>query len=291
MRKRTTILLLLLIALCVAAFIGYRVLDRIRTDTKPPEITLDSQTLEISVNDPERMLLQGITATDKKDGNVTDSLVVERIRMLDSTGRASVSYAAFDEAGNVAKASREVLYSDYVSPRFTLNTPLLYRYGTSFDILSTIGATDALDGDIQHRIRATTLDEETITGLGTHDVQFQVTNSMGDTVSLVIPVEVYDPQAYTASLTLSDYLIYLNVGDSFKPSDYLGSFTLMDDTTKLGNKLPAGYSLAIEGTVQTDVPGVYAVGYRVTYTEQSINNSLSNRKFTGYNKLIVVVEG
>lgn len=291
MKKRTTILPLLMIVLCVAAFVGYRVLDRIRTDTKPPEITLTSQTLELSVTDPQQTLLQGITATDKKDGNVTDSLVVERIRMLDSTGRASASYAAFDAAGNVAKASREILYTDYEAPRFSLKAPLLYRYGTSFDILSTIGATDALDGDIQHRVRATTLDEESITALGTHDVQFQVTNSMGDTVSLVIPVEVYDPQVYTASLTLNNYLVYMNVGDSFKPADYLGTFTLMGEETKLGSRLPANFTLATDGTVQTDTPGVYPVGFRVTYTEKNETNPLLSRKYTGYSKLIVVVEG
>lgn len=291
MKKRTTILPLLLIVLCVAALIGYQLLDRIRRDTKAPEITMDSQVLALSVADPEAALLQGMTATDERDGNVTDSMVVERITMLDSIGRASVSYAAFDAAGNVAKASREILYTDYQAPRFTLQAPLLYRYGTSFDILSTIGATDALDGDIQHRIRATALDENAITALGSHDVQFQVTNSMGDTVSLVIPVEVYDPQAYTASLTLNNYLVYLKTGDSFRPAEYLDTFTLMGEETKLGGRLPADYALATVGTVQTDTPGTYPVEYRVTYTERNTNNPLTSRKYTGYSKLIVVVEG
>lgn len=291
MRKRTTIILILLIVICVAVFLGYRMLDRIRTDTQPPEITLGGETLTLSVNDSKSALLQGVSATDKADGNVTASLVVESINLLDSTGRANVSYAAFDKAGNVAKAQQEVLFADYASPRFILNAPLLYRYGSNFDVLSTIGAEDGIDGNIQHRIRATALDENAITTMGSHDVQFQVTNSLGDTVTMVFPVEVYDPQSYDATLTLTDYLIYLNTGDSFNASSYLSNFSLLSETTKLNGRTPSGYSLKTTGTVDTDTPGIYTVEYRVTYTEKNENNPLLSRKYTGYNKLIVVVEG
>jgi len=158
-------------------------------------------------------------------------------------------------------------------------------------VLSTIGAEDGIDGNIQHRIRATALDENAITTMGSHDVQFQVTNSLGDTVTMVFPVEVYDPQSYDATLTLTDYLIYLNTGDSFNASSYLSSFSLMGDDTKLSGRMPSGYSLKTTGSVQTDTPGVYTVEYRVTYTEKNENNPLLSRKYTGYNKLIVVVEG
>lgn len=285
MRKRTNILLILLIAICMAVFLGYRILDRIRTDTQPPEITLGSEVLTPSVADPQEALLQGVRAQDKADGDVTDSLIVESIELLDSTGRASVSYAAFDKAGNVAKAQQEIQYIDYVSPRFVLDSPLLYRLGSNFDILSTINAEDMLDGNIQHRIRATSLDDVAITALGTHDVQFQVNNSLGDTVSMVFPVEVYDPQRYDATLTLTDYLIYLPAGDDFKASSYLGSFTMHSDETTLNGRVPSGYSLKTAGTVQTDTPGVYTVEYLLTYRDAN------SRDYTGYNKLIVIVEG
>ena len=123
MKKNSTILWIALILLCAAAFVGYRALDRIRSDVKPPQITINAETLALSVNDPQDVLLSGISALDDKDGNVTDSLVVESIQLLDGTGRISVSYAAFDKAGNVAKISREATYTDYVRPRFVLNQP------------------------------------------------------------------------------------------------------------------------------------------------------------------------
>ena len=48
MKKKMNILLLALIVLCAAAFIGYRMLDRIRTDNRPPEISVSE---EIPEND------------------------------------------------------------------------------------------------------------------------------------------------------------------------------------------------------------------------------------------------
>lgn len=291
MRNKKNILLLMLIALCIVVFLGYRMLDRIRTDSRPPEIAVDSSPLEISMADPQEALLAGVTATDKQDGNVSDSLIVEKVSILDHTGRLSVSYAAFDESGNVAKAQREARYTDYTAPRFTLQTPLLYRYGSTFDILSTVGATDIVDGNIQHRIRATAMDNTAISAMGIHDVQFQVSNSLGDTVTLVLPVEVYDPQAYDADLKLNQYLVYLGTGDSFRAEDYLDSFTCSSKSATLDGSLPRDFSLKTVGTVQTDTAGVYPVEYRVTYTERNELNPYANREFTGYSKLIVVVEG
>ena len=159
MKKRNW-LLLLLIVLCLAAFFGYRKLDQLRTDTRAPQIHIDEQPLEVSVRDDKSALLAGVTA----------SLVVERVNLTDSDGSISVSYAAFDSAGNVAKAKREGRYTDYERPRFTLNAPLVYTVDHSFDVLSNVGAVDAIDGDIQHRVRATTKGTSSIMALGVSEI-------------------------------------------------------------------------------------------------------------------------
>lgn len=289
--KKNNILLVVLILLCLGIFFGYRVLGSLRADNEAPNIHMGGQIPEISVEDPQTALLQGITATDNRDGDVTDSVVVEGLELLSSDGRLQVSYAAFDKAGNVAKSQREAKYVDYRSPRFTLEGPLLYRMGSNFDVLSTVGATDVIDGDIQHRIRATSMVTYSIAEQGIHDVQFQVNNSLGDTSTLVFPVEVYDPSAFEASVTLKSYLVYLNQGETFSAQAYLDTFILAGDTVVLDGKLPAKYSLKTNGSVQTDIPGVYPVEYRVTYTQKHETDPARDREFTGYSKLIVVVEG
>lgn len=291
MKKRMQFLLLVLIAACLAVFYGYRTLDSLRTDKKAPEITMDTQIPELSVKDPKTALLQGITATDHTDGDVTSSLVVESINLLDSSGRLMVSYAAFDSAGNVAKAQREAKYTDYESPKFTMSSPLIYPYGSSFDVLSTVGATDVIDGDIQHRIKATAMEAHSIAIVGTHDVKFQVTNSLGDTSTQIFQVEVYDPATHEADLTLKEYLVYLPKGTTFTPASYLDTFTLRGVKTDLRSGLPSAYSLETKGTVQTQTPGTYPVEFWLTYTIKHATDSERDQKFTGYSKLIVVVEG
>ncbi len=289
MRKKNVILMLLIVA-TVAIFLGYRALDAIRTDTTAPEIRLDAVIPEISVEDPKSALLQGITAVDSGDGDVTSSVVVERLELLDGEGNLMVYYAAFDSTGNVAKAKREAKYTDYHSPRFTLKSPLVYRQGVSFDVLSNVGATDVIDGDIQHRVRATALTDQSIVEPGIHDIEFQVTNSLGDTVTAVLPVQVYDPD-WEAALTLKQYLIYLPLNGTFNPKDYLLEYVWREDEVDLTQGLPRGYTLQTEGKVQTNNPGIYPVEFLVTYTIENEQDPERNLEYTGSSKMIVIVEG
>jgi len=288
--KKKNLLLIALIALTLVVFLGYRALSELRSDTKAPEIRLDTAIPEISVEDPKSALLQGITARDNKDGDVTASLVVERMELLDSDGSLMVSYAAFDSAGNVAKAQREAKYTDYRSPQFTLKTPLVYNVGANFDVLSNVGATDVIDGDIQHRVRATSLVDHSIAETGIHDVEFRVSNSLGDTVTAVLPVQVRDPERQ-ATLTLKEYLVYLPLNASFIPKEYLEEYVRGEDEVDLTQGLPKGYTLATEGKVNTQEPGIYPVEYQVTYTIVNEQDPEQNLEYTGYSTLIVIVEG
>ena len=290
MKKRNWIWMLLIL-LAMGAFLGYQALDAMRTDTRPPEIRMDGTVPSVSVKDPKSAMTAGITATDWEDGDVTESLVVENITLLSSDGTVSVSYAAFDAAGNVARQQREVKYKDYVSPRFTLKQPLIYRQGQNFDVLANVGATDLMDGDIQHRVRATMLGDKTLAEPGTHVLRFQVTNSLGDTHVQNLPVEVVPEDPYDADMELSDYLIYLSRGSMFNPENYLKSFTRQGRLMDLTGGLPARYTLQTKGQVQTQNPGTYSVEYIVTYTEVNENNPNYSREYVAHSKLIVIVEG
>lgn len=289
--KRKNWLLVLLILVCLAVFYGYRTMAYLNTDGEPPRIEIPEEIPEFSVQDPRSALTRGITAVDKTDGDVTGSLVVESVTLLDPDGTIDVTYAAFDKAGNVTKAQRTARYADYESPRLTLSGPLAYIYGSNFDVLSTVGATDVVDGDIQHRVRATTLEEGSIGTSGTHMIQFQVTNSLGDTVTQVFPVDIYPADEYNASLTLTDYILYLKTGETFAATRYLKSFFMQGEETNLRAGVPRNFSLKTTGEVDTSRPGTYSVELRLTYTQRHETNPDLDRKYTGYTKLIVVVEG
>lgn len=286
--KKRTIYSILLIVLCMVILAGYCVWDHIRTDTVAPEIHIGEQMDDLSLTAAREGLLQGITATDDQDGDVTDSLVVEEIWISDAqTKTVGVRVAAFDRSGNVTKAQYEAVCRDYISPRFSLSEPLVFPNNTSMNILDYIGAEDQLDGDLTSHIRANALQETTLGAAGVHDIEFRVTNSLGDTAKLVLPVEVYAAGTYDAGLVLTDYLIYLENGASFRAEDYLKDFIIYSEEFSLEHGIPENFAVEIVGTVDTDTPGVYPVSYTVTFT-QSVT---SVRMHSAYSKLIVVVEG
>ena len=55
-------------------------------------------------------LLKGVTAMDDRDGDVSDSLLVEKVLPSDDGSTAQVIYAAMDKSNNVTKAYRSVEY-------------------------------------------------------------------------------------------------------------------------------------------------------------------------------------
>lgn len=282
--KRVNILLTIVLAAAIGLFAAYLFWIHNNLDTTGPVITVDEELLEISVEDPEEALMQGVTAVDDRDGDVTDGMLVESVYGINGDNLATVTYAAFDKAGNVSKVQRQVRYVDYESPRFELYDTLCFPGGSGFDLLDYVGAVDVLEGDIRRRVRATLVsDTKSISEIGTHQVRFQVTNSLGDTVEVVLPVEVYDPDWYSAEVVLNEYLIYLDKGDSFDAEDYLQTFVVRGEDIDVSRRVPEDVYCSITGQVNTGVPGVYVVSYTLSKNENLVT-------FTGQSKLIVIVQ-
>ena len=126
-------LLILLLAVCLLLFGAYLIYERSVFDKTPPRISIEEgeQMLQLSVLDDRQILLQGVSATDERDGDVTERIVVESVDQLNKDKQVVVTYAAFDNSGNVSKATRTVQYTDYVGPRLTLSQALIFPYGTT----------------------------------------------------------------------------------------------------------------------------------------------------------------
>lgn len=107
MRKGITAVLILVCLLLGAATIVIRLTD----DSTPPEIHFQENALTYTEGESYDILLEGVTATDNRDGDVTDTLVVERVYPDETSGQATVVYAARDDNNNIAKASRIIGYS------------------------------------------------------------------------------------------------------------------------------------------------------------------------------------
>ena len=99
-----------LIVLCVALGAGTAAVV-VTDDRKGPEIELPADgDVTYEEGSDTAPLLEGVTATDEKDGDVTDSLMIENIFPNEDHTSASVVYAAKDSHNNVSKATRRVNY-------------------------------------------------------------------------------------------------------------------------------------------------------------------------------------
>jgi len=251
--KRTlkTILIICLV-LVTAAFAAGQVYSRVVADTVPPVITLDSDSITVSVEDGRDALLRGVTASDAKDGDLTGQIIVSGVSKLIGNNTAKVSYMVFDKAGNMASATRYVVYSDYHRPRFMLITPLVYSLGETVSITGRLQAQDAVDGDITSSIRVLSSDIISSTE-GVYNLTLQVINSLGDTAQVTLPVTIRAEADGDSAVKLRRYLVYVGLGDNFEPRNYIESVSAGSVS-----------DVRIDSNVDTQSAGCYLVTYTVT---------------------------
>ena len=107
-RYRWLVLLILLASIGAFGYFSHEYYQNL--DTLGPSITIEEENIEVSVNDPEEVLLAGITAYDAKDGDVTDTLGIESMSEFTEGTTRTINVVAFDNDGHVAKESREITY-------------------------------------------------------------------------------------------------------------------------------------------------------------------------------------
>ena len=96
-------IVLIVIDISLLLFCGYFFITK---DRQAPVISFsENETLYFEGID-EHELLKGTGAFDKKDGDVSSRVVVEKIIFDAESMQATVYYAVSDHSGNVAKASR-----------------------------------------------------------------------------------------------------------------------------------------------------------------------------------------
>lgn len=222
-----------------------------------PTISCPQEVLEVSVLDPEETFLSGITAQDQQDGDLTSHILIQAVSRQITDNMTNVNFLVFDSDGNSASATRSIRYTDYVSPRFSINQPLVYNDSTSIALLDRLQVIDCIDGDITNNIRVSNLVSTTDPEIYTIDVQ--ATNSLSDTVRLALPLVIYSSTGYRAEIQLSNYLVYLDKGAFFQPRQYLRSVSLPLDA--YGNLS----DVKIDSNVNTSEPGTYMVTYRYPY--------------------------
>ena len=87
----------------------------VNRDNNPPVITQEEEIIyEEAMSDSE--LLEGAAAYDETDGDVSDTLVVEKVTINQKAGIAMVTCGAMDSSGNIAKQSFRMTMRENSAP-------------------------------------------------------------------------------------------------------------------------------------------------------------------------------
>ncbi|KIR02433.1 chitinase A [Lachnospiraceae bacterium TWA4] len=260
------------IFIIVLAIWGLSVYQTINeADHTNPVIHSTVDELSLSVNDREDRLLEGLTATDEQDGDLTqDIIVVNRVKGKKS-GEYKVTYMVFDQNNNMGEYVRTIKYEDYKPPVINLKNPMILTTEDTFNVNNYLEVIDSIDGDLTASIQ---VDENTYKpGVeGKYEITVSVSNSNGDTTSSTFPILVIDQGKSSLEIKLTESMTILKKGNFFDSKEFLESMT-----TSNGTKGNSTY-LKISNDVDMDTPGYYFVTY--TYKSNS---------YEGKNALEVVV--
>ena len=286
LRKRKFIILITLLLLVTVYYLVYQNNYKEKTGGAYPVITFDSKVVETTIAEADANILKGVTAYDAEDGDVTDSILVESISKFTEPGRSIVTYVAFDSSNHISSATRELVYTDYESPKISLHAPLRFVYTSSLNITEEISAYDSIDGDVSDRIKYSFADgNDNLAQVGKHPVVLTVSNSRGDVTTLQVAVEIYTEtyleRLNTPQIHLNEYLIYIKKGEQVDFDSYIKYIMLGDETIRTWETDEKGLTVEIDkNDLDINVAGVYSVTYSME----------TSSGYRGLTDLIVVVE-
>ncbi|MCF6450060.1 DUF5011 domain-containing protein [Vibrio sp. MMG022] len=135
----------------------------------------------------------GVTASDKEDGDLTNSITVEGSVDVNTVGTYVLVYSVKDSDNNETKQSRTVVVYSLV-PEFEGVTDTTIQLGDAFDPMAGVKATDAEDGDLTDQVRVEGSVDVNV--LGVYDLVYRVTDSANQTTTSQRSVIVSDGSSY-----------------------------------------------------------------------------------------------
>ncbi|MCR3906134.1 MAG: extracellular solute-binding protein [Tenericutes bacterium] len=166
-----------------------------------------NQTIQIGeAYDP----LDGVTANDREDGDLTASIVVDGWEEGDQNfpGSYQIRLSVTDSEGETTRVTINLtVEGDVPTPLIEgySGSPVYYIGSGTYDPLSGVTATDDIDGDLTEEIQVLgTYDLETP---GTYTIRLRVTNSLGgrSTITIILTVTETDIplQLTTSPITIT----------------------------------------------------------------------------------------
>ncbi|WIH21730.1 immunoglobulin-like domain-containing protein [Photobacterium damselae] len=133
--------------------------------------------------------LSGVSATDKEDGNLTSSIVVEGSVNTQVVGDYVLTYSVTDSDNHETKSPRKVTVFSLM-PTITGIDNATIKLGDTFDPLAGVSATDAEDGDLTDSIQVE--GQVDTAKVGQYTLTYSITDSADQTVTAKRIITVND---------------------------------------------------------------------------------------------------
>ena len=247
-------------------------------DVTAPELRLNGDA-EITMAVGTEFVDPGYTATDDYDGDVTNKVVISGTVNNAKAGTYELTYTVSDTAGNTTSKKRTVIFEelgnldismgsvlDGVTPQISLkgaNPYCMVKGGTYLEPGAT--ATDNVDGNITDKIVVT----NKVTGnlMGAFRIVYKVEDSSGNQAiayrAVIVTTSCPNNNQGTAESNSAPVItligknsVVINVGTEYVD---LGATAYDKEDGDITSKLVTDTS-----AVNTRVPGIYKVWYRVT---------------------------
>lgn len=270
--KKLRIIMSIIFLAVVAGYGLYLFNDIFSVKAVPPEISFENDVIEVSVKDGNDVLLQGVKAVDKQDGDVSDTLIVEEITRFAGDNTRIVFYVAFDKDQNATRASRKIVYNDYKIPDIEIEKPLIFdSFTKNFAPGANVSASSVIDGDITSKVRVLNSSDYTE---GDNEIELAVTDSAGGERRFKVTCTINSlVNNDSLKIELKDYFITAKVGDVINPGSYIKDVLVRNESQK------SLISQIKYNKVSITNAGVYEINYRLTHGER-----------VAYSRLVILVK-
>ena len=263
-----------LAAISVIVMAIFTIADNSRKN--PPVIKCDSgEIIEVPTKTSDKELLKYVTAFDEEDGDLTKNIIVERQNYFLEKGLTTVNFAVCDSDNNTVKLKKKIKFSDYTSPQIELLDDLIIptQETVSFKNLTTV--VDKYDGNISGKTKIISPNYNNLKA-GEYDINFKVTNSFSDTCDITVKAIVTDEDYSAASIKLSKYSLYTEIGETVNFRDYISG---------VAGANGQNYSVSQVEIDDSDFNPEKAGIYNVFFSVKSGNSTITKTR------MIVVVDG
>ena len=239
--------LVAMLFLACAALLAGNVVVYIGEDRKGPEISVPQEEITYVAGTDTSALLNGVTAQDNRDGDVTDTVTIESIiPNADQTG-ASVIYVAKDSKNNVTKETRTIVYSTDANQAAA--QAAAEQAAADQAAQDQAAAEQAAQGDAAGE-RAQTTDD-----------------GAAQNEAAIAALSAESPRIY-----LTQYSVELERGAELNELSYVQDISDDEDSR---DELYQG--IQISGEVDTNTPGEYTLEYHVVDSDGNNSNAAQLR--------------